>query len=243
MIDQELGKRIVALRDRVIAHFTNGDWEEIAFLSGTPEVVTGHHRLLRSLSWGDEDYDGNVLSVLGSLATYDAANLDRVQALLDRKYPDMNQYVSARPSEKKLTFAPHVFSVPDIQMERDLVAVMMPFASGFAPVYGAIKEACAASSFRCLRADDIWEDATIIQDIFSLLLRSHIVVVDFTQRNPNVMYETGIAHTLGKLVIPISQSLDDVPFDMKHHRVLKYLPNEQGYRELAAALTKKLNQA
>lgn len=242
MIDQDLGKRIVALRDRVVAHFTSGDWEEIAFLSGTPEVVTGHHRLLRSLSWGDEDYDGNVLSVLGTLATHDTANLDRVQALLDRKYPDMNQYVSARPSEKKLTFAPHVFSVPDLQVERDLVSVMMPFASGFIPVYGAIKEACEASFLRCLRADDIWEDATIIQDIFTLLLRSHIVIVDFTGRNPNVMYETGIAHTLGKLVIPISQSLDDVPFDMKHHRVLKYLPNEQGYRELATALTKKPSQ-
>jgi hypothetical protein len=242
MIDQELGKRIIALRERVVPHFTSGDWEEIAFLSGTPEVVTGHHRLLRSLSWSDEDYDGNVLSVLGTLADFDTTNLDRVEALLNRKYPDLNQYVSAKPSEKKLTFAPHVFSVPDFQVERDLVAVMMPFSSGFGPVHNAIKIACEASTLRCLRADDLWEHATIIQDIFNLLLRSHIVVVDFTGRNPNVMYETGIAHTLGKLVIPISQSLDDVPFDMKHHRVLKYLPNEQGYRDLAATLTKKLSQ-
>jgi hypothetical protein len=29
-----------------------------------------------------------------------------------------------------------------------------------------------------------------------------IVVVDFDTRNPNVFYETGIAHTLGKHVVP-----------------------------------------
>src|ERR1035441_10621327 len=54
--------------------------------------------------------------------------------------------------------------------------------------------------------------------VFNLVFRAGVVLVNFTGKNPNVMYETGIAHTLGKIVIPISQSLDDVPFDMKHHR-------------------------
>ena len=81
-----------------------------------------------------------------------------------------------------------------------------------------------------------------MQDVFNLLLKSRIVIVDFTGRNPNVMYETGIAHTLGKLVVPISQSLHDVPFDMAHHRVLKYLPNQEGYAELQKQLHAKLSQ-
>lgn len=68
------------------------------------------------------------------------------------------------------------------------------------------------------------------------------MVVDFTGKNPNVMYETGIAHTLGKHVIPISQSLADVPFDMQHHRVLKYLPNREGLAALEAKLSRKLGQ-
>ncbi|MCT7486360.1 hypothetical protein N5T98_04880 [Aliarcobacter cryaerophilus] len=63
----------------------------------------------------------------------------------------------------------------------------------------------------CKRADDIWEDHTFIQDIFSLIYKSKIVIVDFTGKNPNVMYETGIAHTLGKIVI---QNLADI----QHHR-------------------------
>ena len=94
----------------------------------------------------------------------------------------------------------------------------------------------------CLRADDIWEETAIIQDVFNLIFRAQVVIVDFTGKSPNVMYETGIAHTLGKHVIPISQSLDDVPFDMIHHRTLKYLPNNEGYEKLQHSLKKKLSQ-
>lgn len=70
-------------------------------------------------------------------------------------------------------------------------------------------------------------------------------MVDFTGKNPNVTYETRIAHTLGKHVIPITQSLADladVPFDMRHHRALAYLPNAEGFAALEAALGKKLQQ-
>lgn len=241
-MDKDLGNRILALRERIVSHFDAGDWEEIGLITGYLDIITGHDRLLRSLSWGDEDYSGNVLTVLREIADKDLAALDRFDNLLDRKYPGESHYVSAKPSQKKITFAPHVFEVPDITVESDLVAVMMPFRAEFDGVHNSIKAACKAAGFRCLRADDIWEESTVIQDIFNLLLKSRIVIVDFTGRNPNVMYETGIAHTLGKLVVPISQSLDDVPFDMTHHRVLKYLPNAEGLADLISKLQTKLAQ-
>ena len=139
-----------------------------------------------------------------------------------------------------LVVTPTVFGIPNQQREADLVSVMMPFDAGFAQVYSAIDRACAEAGLRCLRADSIWQESTIIQDVFNLLFRSHIVVVDFTGRNSNVMYETGIAHTLGRQVIPISQSLDDVPFDLRHHRVLKYLPNAEGLTAMQASLADRL---
>jgi len=118
----------------------------------------------------------------------------------------------------------------------------MPLRAEFTPVYKAIRRACKSSELKCLRADDIWEESTIVQDIFNLVFRAQVVVVDFTGKNPNVMYETGIAHTLGKHVIPISQSLDDVPFDLTHHRVLKYLDNEEGLTKLEEKLAVRLSQ-
>src|SRR2546427_2318323 len=139
-----------------------------------------------------------------------------------------------------LVVAPTVFSILNQQTEEDLVSVMMPFDAAFSPVYTAIQRSCGDAALRCLRADDIWQETAIVQDVFNLLVRSHIVVVDFSGRNPNVMYETGIAHTLGRQVIPISQSLDDVPFDLRHHRVLKYLPNTEGLASMQATLTERL---
>jgi len=144
------------------------------------------------------------------------------------------------PAERLITFKPDVFKVPNELVNQRLVSVMMPFSANFNGTYGAIQRTATSMGLECLRADDIWEDTTILQDIFSLIFRSQVVVVDFSGKNPNVMYETGIAHTLGKHVIPITQSLDDVPSDIGHHRALKYLPNEEGYRNLTNGLHTRL---
>lgn len=241
-MDVATGQRLIDLRERIVSNFDSGDWEEIGLLTGCSEIISGHPRLLRSLSWGDEDYSGNVLAVLRYIVKQDPRTLPVIESYIDKKFPSESHYISAKPSERKITFAPNVFQVPDSYVELDLAAVMMPFAAEFNAVHEAIKCACASNGLRCLRADDIWEEATIIQDIFNLVFRAQVVIVDFTGKNANVMYETGIAHTLGKHVIPVTQSLADVPFDMQHHRALKYLPNSEGMTVLETSLAKKLKQ-
>lgn len=242
VMDTALGNRLIELRARIVAGFDAGNWEEIGLLTGASELIIRHPRLLRSLSWGDEDYAGNVLTVLRRIVEWDPRTLTIIEAYLDKKFPGESAYVSAKPSERRITFAPYVFQVPDVYVELDLVAVMMPFAMEFRSVYEAIKQATAECGLRCLRTDDIWEETTIVQDIFNLIFRAQVVVVDFSGKNANVMYETGIAHTLGKHVVPISQSLEDVPFDMQHHRILKYLPNTEGLSKLSSDLAVKLRQ-
>jgi len=243
MVDYELGKRILALREKVVAEFNAGDWEEVGLLTGFSDLISKHPRLLRSLAWGDEDYAGNALTIIKRIAEQDENAFEIFERHVAEKYPEESQFVSAKPSERKITFAPNVFQVPEnTTIETDLVAVMMPFNAAFNAVHEGIRRACVAASYRCLRVDDIWEESTVIQDIFNLIFRAHVVVVDFTGKNPNVMYETGIAHTLGKHVVPISQSLDDVPFDMAHHRILKYLPNGEGIEAMAGKLADKLRQ-
>ncbi|MBD3812834.1 MAG: hypothetical protein IE917_11530 [Betaproteobacteria bacterium] len=243
MVDYDLGKRILALRERVVADFNAGDWEEVGLLTGYSDLISKHPRLLRSLSWGDEDYAGNALTIIKRIAEQDENAFSVFEKHVAEKYPEESQFISAKPSERKITFSPNVFQIPENSaIESDLVAVMMPFNAAFNSVHEGIRLACSAAGYRCLRVDDIWEESTVIQDIFNLIFRAHVVVVDFTGKNPNVMYETGIAHTLGKHVVPISQSLDDVPFDMAHHRILKYLPNGEGIDVMVNKLTEKLRQ-
>jgi hypothetical protein len=135
---------------------------------------------------------------------------------------------------------PSVFRIPPGKPEPDLVSVMMPFGAAFSKTYTTIKAACEANELRCQRADDIWDQPEVIQDVFSLIYRSRVVVCDFTGRNPNVFYEAGIAHTLGKTVIPIVQNAEDIPFDLRHFRYIKYLDNSEGRESLNKELSRKL---
>jgi hypothetical protein len=134
---------------------------------------------------------------------------------------------------------PKVFTIADPEnIEASLLSVMMPLRAEFDAVYTALKEAAERAGFRCRRADDIWENPAIIQDVVSLIDHSSIVVCDCTSRNPNVFYEIGIAHTLGREVILITQSKEDIPFDLRHLRYVEYLNNGEG----RAALSERLQQ-
>ena len=143
-------------------------------------------------------------------------------------------------AKRVITFAPEVFSIPEGEPDSQRVAVMMPFTAEFTPVYEAIRAACEDVALSCYRADDIWEESTFIQDIVNLIFQSSIIIVDFSGRNSNVMYETGIAHTLGKNVVPVTQYIEDIPADLRHHRALKYLLNKEGLRDLRLELAKRL---
>jgi hypothetical protein len=130
-----------------------------------------------------------------------------------------------------------VFQISDpVQIEPSLVSAMMPFHPSFDAVYIALQEIASAYGFRCRRADDIWENPAVIQDVVSLIDRSRIVICDCSGRNPNVFYEAGIAHTLGRETILITQSADDIPFDLRHLRYVAYLNNGEGRERLKEQL-------
>ncbi|RXF72946.1 hypothetical protein [Hansschlegelia zhihuaiae] len=135
---------------------------------------------------------------------------------------------------------PTVFRIPQLQpTERSLVSVMMPFDAEFRQVYTSVRNALEPLNLRCRRADEIWEAPEIIQDIVSLIDRSRIVVADCTNRNPNVFYEIGIAHTLGRDVILITQNQADIPFDLRHLRYVQYLNNREGRANLRRMIAER----
>lgn len=132
---------------------------------------------------------------------------------------------------------PTVFDIPEHQeIEPVLVSAMMPFDAAFNEVYLSIQQAAEGAGMRCRRADDIWENPAVIQDVVMLIDRSRVVVCDCSGRNPNVFYEAGIAHTLGRDVVLITQSEHDIPFDLRHLRYIQYHNNGEGRARLAEAL-------
>jgi hypothetical protein len=238
----QIGPSAIALKQRISEKFSKENWLELGVLTNALDLVEGHYRLLRSLDWGDKDYDGNVLDVVIGMLQRDPSNEAVIEKYLDEHFEGGGENISTAVGgdARRVYFRPSVFGVPEGAAQRDLVAVMMPFTVEFDPVYEVLRNALVQLGMRALRVKDIWNHSTIIQDIFELIWSSHIVICDFSQRNANVFYETGIAHTLGKHVIPITQSAGDVPFDLTHHRYLAYLNNIEGRTALAAGICERV---
>lgn len=137
--------------------------------------------------------------------------------------------------------APKVFTLNEDEcIDDNLVSAMMPFDPRFSDVYETLKRTAGELKLKCLRADNIWEHDAIIQDIVSLIFRSRVVVCDCTGRNANVFYEAGIAHTIGKEVILITQHEGDIPFDLRHLRYIPYLNNNEGLQALSHQVKSRL---
>lgn len=117
------------------------------------------------------------------------------------------------------------------------VFVIMPFSDFLLPVYeDHIKGICNKIGYTCLRADDLSNPSIIMNDVWSLINNSDIIICDCTDKNPNVFYELGIAHAIGKNVICITQHAEDIPFDIKQIRYIKYDFTPRGMKEFEQRL-------
>src|SRR5207302_1817889 len=88
---------------------------------------------------------------------------------------------------------------------RPFVFVLMPFAKEFDDIYTfGIKEACDSAGAYCERVDEQFFDSSIVERIFNQITVADVIVADMSTKNPNVFYETGYAHALGKRVILVT---------------------------------------
>jgi len=123
--------------------------------------------------------------------------------------------------------------------DKKMCFVLMPFTSEWSDriYYKVLVPILKGCGLIPARADDLFGH-NVMEDIWSAINAAYIVIADVTGRNPNVFYELGIAHTLGKNVILLTQADDDVPFDIKQLRYIKYADNKDGYEVLENILPK-----
>lgn len=86
MMSKEQQKELVEIKNVIVLHFTKSDWLDLGYSLGFYDIIETHTRLLRSLDFGDEDYEGNILQVLKKIITRDSKNLNEIKAYLVKKY-------------------------------------------------------------------------------------------------------------------------------------------------------------
>lgn len=115
--------------------------------------------------------------------------------------------------------------------------ILMPFRSPFNEIYtDHIFPALGRLRVSARRADDIFSARPVILDIWDGISSAAFLVAELTGRNPNVFYELGIAHTLGKPVILLAQTAEDLPFDIRGVRAIIYEYTPRGCRRLEELL-------
>jgi len=135
-----------------------------------------------------------------------------------------------------------VFHGRDFLIENDLCFILMPFEEPYDTIYKKYIKPTVEKKFRIKRSDNIFKSSEIIEDVWEYINKSQFIIADVTGKNPNVFYELGIAHTVGKEVIIITQNKDDVPFDLKHRRYFVYSYDKSGLEKLVTDLTNTMDE-
>jgi hypothetical protein len=149
---------------------------------------------------------------------------------------------------------------PPLLAKQDLCGVLMPFDRPFEKIFNeTLKPSLENVGFTVKKADNIFfreEESTsistgaytssltpadrfsnpriisVMERIWLLINQSRLLVADVTGKNANVFYELGIAHTIGKDVIVISQEQKDIPFDIQYMPFIIYGKDKEGQEKL-----------
>lgn len=134
---------------------------------------------------------------------------------------------------------------PRVRSFLDTCFVMMPFGEWFDKYYQEIYvPAIREAGFEPVRADELFATGTVVEQIWEQIKKAKILLADLTDRNANVFYELGLAHAARKPVVFTAPNVEDVPFDLRHLRVILYEVREPEWaNELRKGVTDYLKNA
>ncbi|MBI3939376.1 MAG: hypothetical protein HY315_00950 [Acidobacteria bacterium] len=122
----------------------------------------------------------------------------------------------------------------------DSCFVMMPFGEWFDRYYQEIYvPAIREAGFEPVRADELFNTGSVVEQIWEQIDKSKVLLADLTGKNANVFYELGLAHAARKPVVFAAGQIDDIPFDLRHLRVIVYDVREPQW---AATLSRQITE-
>lgn len=136
-----------------------------------------------------------------------------------------------------------IFERRAFNIKSDYCFYVGPFDERATSIYQShIREAIERVGLTIHRSDEIFGTSPVMDDIWISLNEAGIVLAEISGRNPNVMYEIGMAHTIGKKVIIITQDSSDIPFDLQRHRYIVYSDTPAGLEELEKKIVLSISQ-
>lgn len=126
----------------------------------------------------------------------------------------------------------------ELIVDNRLIFVLTPFNDEFYDEFMVIKDVCSSMGFKCIRGDEKQFKGDIFPEMLRYIAQARIVIANINGRNPNVLYELGVAQALDKNVILVSKEPKDLPIDIKSQRFLIY----SDFKILSNLLKTELNK-
>lgn len=142
---------------------------------------------------------------------------------------------TALQERQQIAVTPH-FRISGTEEVPGTCFVLMPFRKEFHFIYDRIRDVLLKVNVKAIRADELSAPGLITDQIAEQIARAEFILADVTGQNPNVMYEIGIASTLGKKVVIISQEDQRLPFDIAAQRVLFYNQAYENFKKFQTDL-------
>jgi hypothetical protein len=100
----------------------------------------------------------------------------------------------------------------------------MPFSEKWSHnvYFNMIKPVVEELKFNCVRGDELPRVGDLTQTIWSSFMQAGLLIADVSVPNPNVFYEIGIAHAIGKDTIILKQKNSIVPADFGGSHYYEY---------------------
>jgi hypothetical protein len=115
----------------------------------------------------------------------------------------------------------------------------MPFSELWSSdVYSnLIEPAVKAAGFQCIRGDSIVRTGDLTANILNEILVMGVAIVDVSTPNPNVFYELGLCHAIGKDTLLLKQTGMVMPADLAGAHYSEYaLRNVTNYRDMLTGM-------
>ncbi len=191
----------------------------------------------------EDDFDEKFARAL-NLAGDDLQQIMRRALELHDAQKQVNEPTVDSDFDNKITVEP-LWGEPirRSQFQSDIFMVM-PFRDKYNAIYEDVIRPVAANLNLTIKRGDEFTSTrgSIMQEVWAALNACKLVIVETTEVNANVYYELGIAHTLGKPAILITQTKDvvDLPFDIRHLRFTVYDDTIEGSKKLEESLRQSI---
>ena len=198
--------------------------------------------LLRGLAdlFEPEEKNTVIFNTINSLIELSSEYFHK-ELFINKNIAFINEFKENFETKRYLPINPKLFTKRKFNFNNKNVFVIMPFGKkewiekphgygypkenefDFDSLYSDIlKPSVEELGLNIERANSSFSPGSIMEKIWTKINEAAVIITFLTSTNPNVLYELGISHTLGKPVILLTQRSQDVPTDIKSIEYIKY---------------------